>query len=59
MEEKQKPPGFRVKQVASFECAIHQNATNIAIALAQAGRMVTIRGYAQGGNYAVEVYERV
>lgn len=47
----------KIKLVAEFECAIYQNATNIATALAQAGRYVRIRGYAQGSHYVVEVYE--
>lgn len=38
---------------------IHENAKNIAIALAQAGRYVRIRGYCQDSRYTVEVYELV
>ena len=47
----------KIKLVAEFECAIQQNAVNIAVALAQAGRYVRIRGVYQSHTYTVEVWE--
>ena len=56
-EIKQKPVGFRIKEVASFECMIWQNAVNICTSLAQAGRYVKIRTVS--GKYIIEIYEMV
>ena len=48
---------FKVKKVAEFECAIYENAQNIALALAKAGRCVNISG--QNSHYLTTVYEFV
>ena len=52
-----KEKGIEIKLVASFECAIWQNAVNICTSLAQAGRLVQIRML--GTTFTVEVYERL
>jgi hypothetical protein len=54
MEEKK--PSLKITQVAMFECAIYQNAVNIATALMQAGRFVNITS--GGTGYIVWVYQR-
>jgi len=46
-----------LKKVASFQCAYDENATNICVALAKAGRFVNILRVG-GVGFVVEVYER-
>ncbi len=46
---------IKVKKVAEFGCAYQENAINITIALAQAGRFVKIRKF--NSEYIVEIYE--
>lgn len=47
---------LKTELVASFDCAIYQNAINIATALAQAGRFVNIT--VGGTGYTVHIYKR-
>ena len=54
MEEKKIT--LKITQVAMFECAIYQNAVNIATALMQAGRFVNVTS--GGTGYVVWVYQR-
>lgn len=55
-EVKPKKNILKIEEVACFDCAIYQNAVNIANALAQAGRFVNI--ITISGTYSVRVYER-
>ncbi len=46
----------KIVEVAMFQCAIYQNAINIATALMQAGRFVNVIN--GGTGYVVYIYER-
>lgn len=53
---KEKKQTTKIELVASFTCAIYQNAVNIANALMQAGRFVNV--ISSGTGYIINIYER-
>lgn len=56
IKQKEKKPILKINMIASFDCGIYQNAIDIAIALAKAGRFINIT--ATGTGYCVWVYKR-
>lgn len=55
-KKKEEKRTIKIKEIASFTCGVYQNAVNISIALAQAGRFVNIINGSSG--YIVFIYER-
>ncbi len=54
-EELSYTEAIKIKEVASFGCAVYQNVVNIVTALTQAGRFVNVTGESP---WVVHIYER-
>lgn len=56
VEKKIREDTVKIELITSFDCGVYQNAIDIAIALAKAGRFVNI--VSSGTGYFVNVYKR-